>query len=398
MPRPSISRTVFHRPALAAALLASAAGCAEPVAPAPAPAPPPDVTAAVERLGNPFPADNAFTRNVWDMQLFGGRIFLGHGNSIENTGPTAIWALDPASGRLSAEFTTSEEQVDVFRVLGGELYVPGHDARDDWTLGNFYRLEDGGWVKHRTIPHGLHVYDLALMGGKLFAAIATERKPDQAPLMVSEDRGLTWKPAVHDEPDEMYALFQAGGGLYAAPRIFGSTTPEPGALLRYGNGGFARTPAAGAALIPTVPPGETGRVVKPVEFRGRLVYVAASAPQAPVFDWVPSALVVGSGVDDVHRAALPDPSALPFDVLARDGVLYVLTASFAPDGGRTIRVYQSGDAERWTELFSFRAATFARSFEEVDGDFYFGLGTTFAAQAPASGDLLRVRRATYQRR
>lgn len=44
-----------------------------------------DVTPSVEYLGNSFSKDN-YANNVWDMQVFDGRIYLGHGNS-SNKGP-----------------------------------------------------------------------------------------------------------------------------------------------------------------------------------------------------------------------------------------------------------------------------------------------------------------------
>jgi hypothetical protein len=58
-------------------------------------------------------------------------------------------------------------------------------------------------------------------------------------------------------------------------------------------------------------------------------------------------------------------------------------------------VYATGDLERWRELFRFTAPTFARSFEESGGDFFFGLGSTFRAPSPATGAILRVRHASY---
>lgn len=37
----------------------------------------PDVTFSITVLGSPF-KKAAYARNVWDMQLFGGKIYLGH--------------------------------------------------------------------------------------------------------------------------------------------------------------------------------------------------------------------------------------------------------------------------------------------------------------------------------
>lgn len=42
-----------------------------------------DVSSSITVLGSPF-KKAAYARNVWDMQLFGGKIYLGHGNSSNN--------------------------------------------------------------------------------------------------------------------------------------------------------------------------------------------------------------------------------------------------------------------------------------------------------------------------
>lgn len=147
------------------------------------------------------------------------------------------------------------------------------------------------------------------------------------------------------------------------------------------------------ALLPGLPEGELGRMVRQTEFAGAVVYVVGLRH----FDWYPVGLAVTRDVRTAQRVALPDTAALPFDLLVRGGTLYLLTGTLAADGGYTVRVYATADLVRWTELFHFSAPTFARSFEESGGDFFLGLGGQYAAPSPATGDLLRVRRASYVR-
>jgi hypothetical protein len=376
----------------AALLLAcSASACTEPLRSGDRAREAPPVEVVPERLGNVFAQASAYARNVWDMQLFGGLIWLGHGDSIDNWGPIPIWSLDPGTGALTREFTADDEQVDEFRVLGGELYVPGHDGRGDWTMGEFYRLESGGWMEHRTIPHGLHVFDLALHGGRLFAALGTEDVRGQETVVASADRGESWT-AVTDETDRVYDLFELSGVLYGAPKMNAGDSTGAWPLLRFDGARFVRTQIGGATLLAGIPGAGWGRMVRPTEFGGVLIYIAAGG----TFDWIPVSLAVTRDLREVRRAALPDAAAVPYDLLVRGGTLYVLAA--APDGARggyTMRVYRSADTLAWRELFHFHAATFARSFEESGGDFFFGLGCDYPAPHPASGDLLRVSRGSY---
>jgi hypothetical protein len=57
-----------------------------------------------------------------------------------------------------------------------------------------------------------------------------------------------------------------------------------------------------------------------------------------------------------------------------------------------VEVHATADAVHWREVLRFAAPTFARSFEESGGDFFFGLGCPYDAPSPASGQIIRVRR------
>ncbi|HEU0053912.1 MAG TPA: hypothetical protein VFQ39_12085 [Longimicrobium sp.] len=349
---------------------------------------PPSAGAPAERIAAPFEETSYYARNVWDMQAFGGRIYLAHGDEIDNRGPVTLWTLDPATGGVSPGYRTDEEQVDLFRVLRGELYVPGHDPRGRWSRGNFYRLARGGWTRYRTIPHGVHTFDLAVHEGRLFAALGTSSRPT---LVYSDDEGRTWMPATA-ETRRMHVLFEFAGGLYAAPKLRTDAAAGAGTLLRFDGTRFVSTGVGGAALLPGLPD-TAGRMVRPLEFRGYLVYVVASG----AINWKPAALAASRTLRDARAIPLPDAYAVPYDLLSRDSTLYVLAA--APDGEHayTILVYATRDLTDWHEVVRFTAPTFARSFEESGGDFYFGLGCTYQAPSPASGEVLRVRRAALRR-
>lgn len=132
----------------------------------------PDVSSSITVLGSPF-KKAAYARNVWDMQLFGGKIYLGHGNSsnnapVPNAGPVPIYYWDlaqnkfsvqdvtytnPATGKVTTNVYVMDEQIDTFKVLNGELYIPGHDSRvPGWAYGNFYRLNGDHWDQYMNIP------------------------------------------------------------------------------------------------------------------------------------------------------------------------------------------------------------------------------------------------------
>ncbi len=163
-----------------------------------------DVTGQVSLLGNPLSAryaDNTprvYARNIWDMHAYDNKIYFGGGNSSNsapaaNAGLADLWAYDIVSQSFIKEYTVDDEQIHRIREFDNQLYIPGHDARESWDYGNFYRLEGNKWVKYRTIPNAIHVYDIYKWDNKLFA-VTGPQSPSKN-IQVSDDDGLTWKNA-----------------------------------------------------------------------------------------------------------------------------------------------------------------------------------------------------------
>ncbi len=348
-----------------------------------------DVTAQVERIGNPF-NKGPYARNVWDMQLFGGRIYLGHGNSSNegpeiNAGPVPVIYYDPASSEFVEQYMTDEEQIDLYRILNGQLYIPGHDPRGSPANGNLYRLSRTGWTKLPTVPGAVHVYDLAQHEGKLFAATGSATNQG---ISMSSDGGMTWQTVLPTNL-RVYNLFTLKGRLYAVVRIDPSSDPMWTSVHVFDGSRFAKLDLPGARITPNLQTPGLVRLVRHQEFAGQQLYIAASMVND--HQWAPLAFYVAPALDQARNVSLPDSEALPYDVLVRDRTVYVLAAARQPSGKYTVLVYASTDLNTWREVFRFSAETFARSFEEHNGDFYFGLGCNTDSLSPATGDILRVR-------
>ena len=99
-------------------------------------------------------------------------------------------------------------------------------------------------------------------------------------------------------------------------------------------------------------------------------YVHNDHQELPFGVFVARSLVRGDV--DVRRLLLPS-GARPWDLLVRDHTLYILTDTSSP-AGYTIQVLETQDLIDVTPELSVELPTFARSFEFLDDDFYFGLG------------------------
>ncbi len=127
---------------------------------------------------------------ISDMVIYNGKLYIGDGDYSTNTGPVNVMAYDLASGSWELSGTLPDEAVKRFVTINDELIIPGTDPRGDWSFGNYYTLKESGWETVRTIPGGIHNFDMAEHNGMLFAALGVEA--GKYPVAVSKDGGGTF--------------------------------------------------------------------------------------------------------------------------------------------------------------------------------------------------------------
>ena len=340
----------------------------------------------IEMLGNPFrekyrDGSDIYARNIWDMQVYNDRVYLGHGNSNNNgpspnAGPVDVWYWDTMESRFVKEFIVDDEQIDHYRIIDGKLIIPGHDPKESWDLGNYYILNENKWKKIRTIPNGIHNYDMLKFKEQLFAAIGTK---DGGAIARSDDNGKTWN--IFDLPKRRaYTLFSLNNKLYAS--TFGN------ALFEYNKEGFLQILVN---LFPNVKSTKNMLMVRPVRFKDTLVYIGAN--NSIDHQWTPFGLYKAKSIEQSIKVKLHTDDT-PYDIIINGSYCYVLVNS-APkivDGRYKywIKVLRSEDLESWKELIRFEANTFARSFEISGNNVYFGMGSSTAQISSETGNILRI--------
>jgi len=392
-----------------------------------------DVTQYVENLGNPFSAMRGsglmamyrlivrgkchdgewiYARNIWDMHVYNGRLYLGAGNSSDfppavNAGPVPIVCYDPVKKDFLKEGTVDDEQIDVYYTYRGRLFIPGHDPIQTWKLGNFYiRQNNGRSKKYRTIPDAIHTYGMAWHKGKLFGGLGTPAAKGGAAVCISSDEGKTWI-VVQTGSYRVYNLLLVADELYATEpiRTRNDATRSGFCVSHFKppDRFLPRRDITAEILFPQtrLRPRWSMKVVRVGNLKDKALYIGAYCHNDHQF--LPFGLFLASTLDKrnprVRRVELPDGTR-PWDWVARDGHVYVLLEAKAANGVR-VKVLRSHveDLRAWEEVLCFDAPTFARSFEILDGDFYFGLGCEVDNPPhwkqeelhPATGDILRVK-------
>lgn len=354
-----------------------------------------NLTDQIEYIGNPYldryPAESQrYARNIWDMIFFNGKLYLGAGNSSNagpapNAGPVPIISYDPESNLFSSDFIVDEEQIDVFHALDGMLYIPGHDPKENWSLGNFYSLPPGGlWQKHRTIPHAIHTYSMTSFDNKLFAALGTQ---EEMSVVVSGDGGLTWE-GHNIGSGRIYDFLRVKDRLYAIGVFFSeailaakanSNLAAPVSCHEYtpGKGFKPRLDLSDSGLFfPNVLPksNKTFKISKRLFTQHETVFIGAEIHND--HQSLPFGVFVASASDtgNVRVENIPIPSfSRPWDILRERGHVYILLEHLDKNP-KEISVIWSSDLRVWEELFYLQLTTFARSFAILNNSLYFSAG------------------------
>ncbi len=340
-------------------------------------------------LGNPIAGEPYTARHIWDLQTWRGRVYLGYGDWDRNLGPVTIWYYTPAASAFVSETVyvsetrpaapVDEEAIDRYVVIDDDLYIPGTDpiSTNSWDWGNFYRNDGAGWVKYRTIPYGIHAFDMAGYGGELFVAIGPN---GGAALLRSVDGGLNWTSAISEvQPDDyynrFYELYELGGSLFAVKSPTATFTRP--SVYHYQYPGFVTT------TIDLVPDQSGGLIFVRDEvfvFGDDLLYVpwfrdTITSSMRPI-----SALYQARPWQDGQRVAFFD-GKYPRDVVVAESWVYVLDAGRSrcvvgeqlPDpAGYTATIYASSDLQAWLPVASAHFTDTPSALEVLDGIAYVG--------------------------
>jgi hypothetical protein len=345
-----------------------------------------DVTSKIKIIPSPFNTSANYAQNVWDLQLFNNKIYIGQGNSSNilidcNAGPIPVHSLDPATDTITKEFIVDEEQINIFRVLNGKLVIPGHDSKEGWELGNYYTNDGSVWKKFRNIPRGVHVLDMLYCKGVMFASLGTDGL--NSPLVISKDNGITWTPALtvtsSSYQKRYYNLFEFKGEVYAIHilnnKVGASSVYE---LKKFNGSQFVTYAAAYNMIPPKYLMSSVYRVSRVVNAMDKLLYIVGM--EFNDLQVIESKAFVSSSLgtstaDQATMITFPDNRTIPTDFLVRQDKVYVLSYIKNAPKNYTVMVYETTDLSTWTEKFRFNSDAFGRSIEEANGSFYIGLGS-----------------------
>ena len=320
-------------------------------------------------------------RSLWDVHRFGQRLFVGHGDGSANTGPTDIIAYHLDEARFSVEATLEEEAILRYRTLGGRLFVPGADPTANHGDGAVYVLESQRW-RTLTIPDVVHVQDVALRDGRLFASI--QKRPNIAAVVESTDDGDTWRTHVISGWRAL-ALFELEGSLIVSSYGGGLSHWQDGTFRPIDSPFGLSDPDP--VLTDNVPMEAWDTIVDRAVTCGDRTW-AMVADGAPAHGYEAPSLQrlskQASGIVAIRHSVAGQVS----DLFVFESRCHAVTNE-AGDSTVTVRIYGDDSGGTWELLGEVQSTAPAQSGTRVDGHYYLGLGCVSGCTS-ASGDLVRV--------
>ena len=359
-------------------------------------------------LGNPYVSkykseEHIYARNIWDMQLYNSKIYLGAGNSsnkgpAQNAGRVYVVSLNPKTDKFSYEYKVAEEQIDTIKVYGDTLYIPGHDATQKWTFGNIYSKEDKKWTKHRTLPKALHVYDLVVKDNKIFTAIGLNKK---GAVFISDKKAKVWDKISHGS-GRVYSFLEVGDELYATKtfKIKYKNKLSVTQWLKDRNTFSSRYDLNVYKMFPnTFLRKYSIKIIKPIKFKDNAFYIGAykhNDHQNEPFGLY-QAYIKNSKLK-VKKLKL-ESDFIPRDIIKRKDNIYILaTKKINKYSEIKVLKLNKNNLSEYNVIISFKYPTFARSFEKYKDCFYFGMGSEVKSSKnwkqkelkKQTGDILKV--------
>lgn len=316
-------------------------------------------------------------RNPWEMVIEDQKLYIGGGDYSINTGPTTIWCYDIEQKEWFESGVVPDEAVIRFVQLGDQLIAPGTDPEAGWELGNYYVLEAGDWKTVRTVPGGVHMYDIVAFEGGIFYAIGTSGDA-VSPVQVSYDGDNTFEGISFIKDGKqlfgdgtysrcrVYDFFTIGEDLYCFCEALVSDNviamPVNG-IFRYEDGAFQYVKYFDSNSRSTK--NRQGRIYEKVYFDNACFFTNGTLYKTDDFE-------------ELEILKLPDNEnvadlLVEYNSASGEEELYLLGTK-GIKGIHTNTIWKYVDDENYEEIYSFEYELGAMSFTKYGDDFFIGIG------------------------
>lgn len=322
-------------------------------------------------LGIPTESSFATGSNAscpWDIAHYDGKLFVGSGDYDKNAGPINIFYYDYKDCKWKSSGTIADEEVSRFRIIDGYLTAPGIDPKGEWEFGNFYKYnpESERFSEIRSIPGGIHVFDMAEWNGKIFAGLGVNF--GEYPVAISYDGGKSFEQvlfykdgvpldtSIFTNYSRVYNIIVYKNEIYAAYRY---NIGDKGIHEFYKYDGE--------------------KFVYYSDFMGKLEYlkigynpIHSRAEYKDTLYLATGTLYTTTDLINYEKIELANTTYVT-DLYESENTLYALGYLENEDGTFRISVHKN-TGKGFIEILNFKYSLPSMSFAYSDDNFYFGMG------------------------
>ena len=332
-------------------------------------------------------------RTAWDVEVYDNKLFVASGDYDKNIGPVHIFYYDINKKNWMESGSLSDEQIEQFYFINGKLAAPGCDPKQDWDWGNLYFYENDQWITKRTIPGGIHGFDMIEFDGQIFVAAGV--LPGQMPVFVSDDGGDTFLEVPMYKDDQPYStaidpqmnatsalvrcydFFICDNSLYAF--FYHQINKNYHMMIfRYRDGALHYHSDLPRSLSYQRSSYEIFRTK--IQYENKVWFSTGK-------------LYVSKDMISAEEITLEE-NAIVMDLRIIDNILHILTAQPNENGEYTTSVWVKNllSKNEFQKLFYFIYPSPAQSFTYHEDHFYFGMGEgTLSESNPTNGAVLSVK-------
>lgn len=397
----------------------------------------------VQNLGNVPKAAGikGKARNIWDLQVFDDKIYLGYGSTTSNTGPTTLTAYDPAKGKLTSFCSIAAEAIERFRVWNDTLFIPNSDPTAGDALKFTYLV--GDTCQTIRLDHKMaHVRDLYFYKGKYYL-VGNTRCPKSASsdcagliTMTSTQSGYDnttlvnafsmAEPLFNRHWNWFFGMLEVDDQLVIPNAMF-TLKQHPNLVIK--DNAFlvvnADSLSWSAAMPDSLRPKQVHfypvdahvqtikdtmkwrtslRISEHASYKGKTFYTLRTYSSYKTiyhqaYNNSGGLMVKDSLLSPAKRVLFPAENAVGEDIKVMNQSLFVLANTKIEKDSFQIYVYRSDHpdsaADSWKEVLHFESRNMARSFDYHKGYFYFGLGFNHGDDVLDAGRLVRIKREVH---
>ncbi len=393
----------------------------------------------IEILGN-IPKDsgiNGKARNIWDLQLYEGEIYIGFGSTIQNTGPTPLWVFNPIINKFDSLGIISTEAIERLSIWNDTLFIPNSDPNSGDLLKFSYVTPNG--FQHISLNHPMaHVRAIYFYQGRYYLVgntrcpgsketqcaglIALDNFSDSYNNTLLQSELIRANPYNNSRWNWFFGLLEVDGQLIIPNGMF-TRSYNPNLTIKHNlffqlgksdtlkwstfqpkqvqlnHAHFYTVDTAQTEIVDTPGIAISLRIFENQSFQNKTIYSLRTYSMFNQYyqsEYNNSAgLMLKDSLLGMAKRINFSTNAVGEDLKVMGNRIYALVNEKIDVNRFKVCVYSSEspteEGVSWQKITEFDAQNMARAFEYYDGYFYFGLGFNNEDNVGEAGLLVRLK-------